>query len=103
MAQWYPKMAVYDEQGWHAEPFHAEGEFYGEYGDFDITFEMPAKFIIGALGVVKSGDPGWESVMVDTSVEFDKWLVDFEKSYKEPEDNKIRKVRFLAENVHDFA
>ena len=103
MAQWYPKMAVYDEQGWHAEPFHAEGEFYGEYGDFDITFEMPAKFIIGASGVVKSGDPGWESVMVDTSVEFDKWLVDFEKSYKEPEASQIRKVRFLAENVHDFA
>ena len=103
MAQWYPKMAVYDVQGWHAEPFHAEGEFYGEYGNFDITFEIPAKFIIGASGVVKSGDPGWQSVMVDTSADFDKWFVDFEKSYKEPEASQIRKVRFLAENVHDFA
>ena len=35
--------------------------------------------------------------------DFDKWLVDFEKNYKEPEASQIRRVRFLAENVHDFA
>ena len=52
---------------------------------------MPAKFIIGASGVVKSGDPGWKSVMVDTSADFDKWLVDFENNYREPEDSQIRK------------
>ena len=103
MAQWYPKVAAYDEKGWHAEPFHAEGEFYGEFGNFDVTFELPERFIIGASGVVTSGNPGWESVRVDTSVNFDSWLEKFEDTYQEPKENKFRKVRFIAEQVHDFA
>ena len=103
MAQWYPKIAAYDEKGWHAEPFHAEGEFYGEFGNFDVTFELPERFIIGSSGVVVSGNPGWENVRVDTSAEFDSWFKKFEETYQYPEENNLRKVRFVAEMVHDFA
>ena len=40
--------------------------------------------------------------MVDTSADFDKWLLDFEKNNKEPEASQTRKVRFLANNVHSL-
>jgi len=106
-AQWYPKVCVYDETGWNAEPFHSTGEFYGEFSTFDVTMNVPFEFVVGATGVVMAGDPGWERVQVDTSLTDQQWQETFKKIQQavaeDARDGKIRTVTFHAEDVHDFA
>ena len=60
-AQWYPEVAVYDRDGWEAHPLYPEGEFYGEYGTYDVTLDLMADQVCGATGVPVSGDPGWSA------------------------------------------
>ncbi|HEY0896436.1 MAG TPA: M1 family metallopeptidase [Sphingobacteriaceae bacterium] len=51
VAQWYPRMAVYDNiQGWNTLPYTGPGEFYLEYGDFDISISAPADHIVVSSG-----------------------------------------------------
>jgi hypothetical protein len=58
-AQWYPRAAVYDRAGWRVQPLMPQGEFYGEFGDYDVTLDVAADQVIGATGVPVEGDPGW--------------------------------------------
>jgi hypothetical protein len=51
MAQWYPRMCVYDDvKGWNSLPYLGAGEFYLEYGDFDVTINAPANHIVVCSG-----------------------------------------------------
>src|SRR4029078_7659943 len=51
IAQWYPRVAVYDDvRGWNHEPYIGAGEFYLEYGDFDVSLFVPASYIVAATG-----------------------------------------------------
>jgi hypothetical protein len=56
IAQWYPRMAVYDDvKGWNHEPYIGSGEFYLEYGRFDVDLTVPASYIVSATG--RLGNP----------------------------------------------
>lgn len=51
IAQWYPRMYVYDDvMGWNALPYTGPSEFYLEYGDFDLSITAPASHIVVASG-----------------------------------------------------
>ncbi len=51
MSQWYPKLCEYDYQGWHANPYVGR-EFYGIWGDFDVTIKIDRKYTVAASGLV---------------------------------------------------
>ncbi|MCA0152419.1 M1 family metallopeptidase [Winogradskyella vincentii] len=52
MAQWYPKIAEYDDEGWHADPYIAR-EFHGVWGDFDIKLAIDANYVVGGTGYLQ--------------------------------------------------
>ena len=51
IAQWYPRMVVYDDvRGWNHEPYIGAGEFYLEYGAFDVSLTVPASYLVTGTG-----------------------------------------------------
>jgi len=91
LAQWYPKVVVYDEEGWHPDHFMT-GEFYGEFGKFDVHLDVPENYVVAATGVPQSGDPGWSLNPVDG-----------ERNDRPRGDVPYKTVHFYADKVHDFA
>ncbi len=93
IVQWYPKICVFDEDGWHRDSYHALGEFYGEYGCFDVEISLPANYVVAATG--ERIDPQ------------DKEFIDLLSTLASDEciyvTGDTKTVRFYAEDVHDFA
>ncbi|RAV99524.1 M1 family metallopeptidase [Pseudochryseolinea flava] len=88
MTQWYPKMAEYDFQGWHAYPYVAR-EFHGVWGDFDVKITIDPTFVIGGTGKLQNPDKiGHNYEKPGTTV-------------KRPEGDLT--WHFIAKNVIDFA
>lgn len=53
ITQWYPKMCVLDDRGWHRSRYHVMGEFYSDFGDYDVFLDIPAEFVTAATGSVE--------------------------------------------------
>ncbi|HYD51282.1 MAG TPA: hypothetical protein VEA99_01595, partial [Gemmatimonadaceae bacterium] len=103
-AQWYPKVAVYDRGGWQHTPLRPAGEFYGEFGTYDVTMVVRDDQVLTASGVPVAGDPGWErarrwgTVRLGADVYPD---LPSPPTAVVPEGHKA--VRFVARDVHHFA
>ncbi|PHR13783.1 MAG: peptidase M1 [Aequorivita sp.] len=89
MTQWYPKLAEYDFEGWHADPYIAR-EFHGVWGDFDVTITIDADYTIGGTGYLQNP----EEVGHGYTQPGQKWM--------KPKKGKYT-WHFLAPDVHDFA
>ena len=83
VGQWFPKIGVYEPAGtrgrtrggWNCHAFHANSEFYADYGSYDVAFEVPSSYVVGATGKRVSALPAGGRTT----------------------------YRYTAENVHDFA
>jgi len=107
ITQWYPKPAVYDHKGWHEMPYLNQGEFYSEFGSFDVTLQLPKNYIVGATGDLKTES---ELIFLDSLSKLNPLDqnagVDL-KSLKRtafPESSlEMKTIRYTQYNVHDFA
>ena len=89
MAQWYPKMAEFDFEGWHADPYIAR-EFHGVWGNFDVTITIDKSYILGGTGYLQNKNEigyGYQDAGVTVTI---------------PKKQKTLSWHFFAPNVHDF-
>jgi len=111
ITQWYPKPAVYDKNGWNAFPYLNQGEFYSEYGSFDVSITLPENYVVGATGDLQT-----ESEMTfledrarktAENIEKGTFFTEFEsvttRNGIPPSSEKLKTIRYTQKNVHDFA
>ena len=118
ITQWYPKPAVYDHKGWHPMPYLNMGEFYSEFGTFDVKITLPKNYRLMATGDLVNGEDEiqWldslaaqgDSLHVLPKKELKKKLKLMKKNAEKAEtvdssDIEMKTLHFHQENVHDFA
>ena len=86
MAQWYPKLAEYDFEGWHADPYIAR-EFFGVWGDFDVKITIDKSYTVGGTGYLQNPNEIGHGYSLE--------------KIKTPKGDKLT-WHFIAPNVHDF-
>lgn len=110
LTQWYPKPAVYDKNGWHPMPYLDQGEFYSEFGSYDVTITLPENYVAAATGELQNAEErqwlltrnnfSWEPIKkkVKTKAGVKTTTQKFPASSA-----KTKTLRYLQNNVHDFA
>ena len=89
MSQWYPKMAEFDFEGWHADPYIAR-EFHGVWGNFDVNITIDKEYVLGGTGYLQNKNEighGYQDSGVVVTI---------------PKKTKTLTWHFNAPMVHDF-
>ncbi|MGE5420460.1 MAG: M1 family peptidase, partial [Chloroflexota bacterium] len=95
ISQWYPKPAVFDLDGWHPMPYLDQGEFYSEFGKYDVTINLQEDYVVGASGDLQTvSEEAW---LNETASQ---WRV---PSIEQNRPSSLKTIHFTGENIHDFA
>ena len=96
ITQWYPKPAVYDNKGWHPIPYLTQGEFYSEFGSFDVKITLPENYTVGATGNLQTQSEIERMDRLANEVSSD-ITMDFP-----PSSPNMKTLHYIQSNVHDF-
>ncbi len=102
ISQWYPKPAVYDREGWHEMSYLDQGEFYSEFGRFDVHITLPQNYIVGASGNLQNVS---EIKMLDKLAADTSWI---KSAYTQEDDfpvssQQMKTLHYTGDKIHDFA
>lgn len=100
ICQWYPKPAVYDRKGWHAMPYLDQGEFYSEFGSFDVSITVPSQYVIGATGILQNTDELNKYRELGTA---NNTRAKDALHYTPLASTGTKTLQFKGEQIHDFA
>jgi hypothetical protein len=99
--QWYPKPAVFDQNGWHEFPYLDMGEFYSEYADYSVSLTVPSAYVVGATGTLLTKEEldMYKSIGTkNTAKRKNKHAV-----YVPSANSATKTLRYYAKQVPDFA
>jgi hypothetical protein len=102
ITQWFPKPVVYDKNGWNPMPYLDQGEFYSEYGSFDVKITLPRNYIVGATGDLQDeSELNFLNALAEKTAKIDS----FDKGNTEfpPSETAYKTLHYKQNNVHDFA
>ena len=102
VCQWYPKPAVYDRKGWHPMPYLDQGEFYSEFGSFNVSITVPYEYVVGATGSLQTKEE-YELYKAIGKSNYQNRGTDKIQLYKAENPAKLKTLVYTAQNVHDFA
>ena len=110
LGQWYPRLVVYDDvNAWNPLPYIGAGEFYLEYGDYDVTLTVPAGFVVGGTGTVQNPEVAYtpeqrariaRALTSDSAVAI---ITRAEATTHNAPRTGVKVWHFAARNVRDFA
>lgn len=99
ITQWYPKPAVFDHKGWHPMPYLDQGEFYSEYGSFEVKITLPANYVVASTGdLQEQTEIDWLNQKVADTKTNTKSGDEFPASATE-----YKTITYKQSKVHDFA
>jgi Peptidase family M1 domain len=108
ITQWYPKPAVYDSKGWHPIPYLDQGEFYAEFGNYEVQITLPDNYVVAATGDLQNEtEKTWlKNRKPFTRKPNTKKQVEKKKNFilsQAPSSAKTKTLLYKQNNVHDFA